>query len=281
MSYRGSRPSAVKTQSVPSADRILTILELVAQSKRGLRLAEVAEQANMPRSSAHCLLLTLERRGYLHRNEKSGRYLFGLKFFSLARYAVDGLEVREIAAPFLAALMRQTGLTVHMAIMEQHEPVLVSKVDPPGIFRLATWTGKRMDFHCTAVGKAIAAFLPGEKLDELISVRGLPRHNENTIVSRRKLKLQLEEVRKLGYALDDEEEELGLRCIGVPIFDHDALVVAAVSISGTVAQIHAENVARLAELAMASGASISSALGYSSTARTDRFYSSSNPVFNG
>jgi len=253
---------AVKTQSVPAADRILTILEMVAQSKRGLRLAEVAEQTGMPRSSAHCLLLTLERRGYLHRHEKSGRYMFGLKLFSLASYAIAGLEVRELAAPHLAALMQQTGLTVHMAILEQHEPVLVSKVDPPGIIRLATWTGKRMDFHCTGLGKAIAAFLPEGRLDELISVRGLPRHNENTIVSARKLKQQLHQVRTAGYALDDEEEELGLRCIGVPVFDHEGLVVAAVSVSGTVTQIHAENVGKLADRAKAVAGSISAGLGY-------------------
>jgi len=255
-------PSAIKTQSVPAADRILTILELVGQSKRGLRLAEVAEQGSMPRSSAHCLLLTLERRGYLHRHEKSGRYMFGLKLFSLASYAINGLEVRELAAPHLAALMQQTGLTVHMAILEQHEPVLVSKVDAPGIFRLATWMGKRMDFHCTAVGKAIAAFLPEERLDELISVRGLPRHNENTIVSGRKLKLQLQQVRKCGHALDDEEEEIGLRCIGVPIFNHEARVVAAISVSGTTVQIHTDNLSMLAERVKATATAISSTLGY-------------------
>jgi len=255
-------PSAIKTQSVPAADRILTILELVGQSKRGLRLAEVAEQGSMPRSSAHCLLLTLERRGYLHRHEKSGRYMFGLKLFSLASYAINGLEVRELAAPHLAALMQQTGLTVHMAILEQHEPVLVSKVDAPGIFRLATWMGKRMDFHCTAVGKAIAAFLPEERLDELISVRGLPRHNENTIVSGRKLKLQLQQVRKCGHALDDEEEEIGLRCIGVPIFNHEARVVAAISVSGTTVQIHTDNLSMLAERVKATAAATSSTLGY-------------------
>jgi DNA-binding IclR family transcriptional regulator len=256
-------PTAVKTQSVPAADRILTILEMVGHSKRGLRLAEVAEQANMPRSSAHCLLLTLERRGYLHRHEKSGRYMFGLKLFSLASYAISGLEVRELAAPHLAVLMQQTGMTVHMAIMEQHEPVLVSKVDPPGIVRLATWTGKRMDFHCTSVGKAIAAFLPEEKLDELISVRGLPRHNENTVVSGRKLKQQLAQVRKCGYALDDEEEEIGLRCIGVPVFNHEGRVVAAISISGTTGQIHADNVTVLADRAKSAAAAISAALGHS------------------
>jgi len=234
----------------------------VGQSKRGLRLAEVAEQGSMPRSSAHCLLLTLERRGYLHRHEKSGRYMFGLKLFSLASYAINGLEVRELAAPHLAALMQQTGLTVHMAILEQHEPVLVSKVDAPGIFRLATWMGKRMDFHCTAVGKAIAAFLPEERLDELISVRGLPRHNENTIVSGRKLKLQLQQVRKCGHALDDEEEEIGLRCIGVPIFNHEARVVAAISVSGTTVQIHTDNLSMLAERVKATATAISSTLGY-------------------
>jgi DNA-binding IclR family transcriptional regulator len=261
-------PSAVKTHSVPAADRLLTILELVGQSKRGLRLAEVAGLTKLPRSSAHCLLLTLERRGYLHRHEKSGRYMFGLRLFSLASYAINGLEVRELAAPSLAGLTQQTGLTVHMAIMEQHEPVLVSKVDAPGSFRLAKWLGKRMDFHCTAVGKAIAAFLPEERLDELISVRGLPRHNENTIVSARKLKQQLVQVRKSGYALDDEEEEIGLRCVGVPVFNHEGRVVAAISVSGTTAQIHADNVAMLADRAMAAAANVSTALGHCPTGET-------------
>jgi DNA-binding IclR family transcriptional regulator len=259
--------NAIKTQSVPAADRILTILELVAQSKRGLRLAEVAEKAKMPRSSAHCLLLTLERRGYLHRNENSGRYMFGLKLFSLAGSAISGLEIRELGAPHLASLMQQTGLTVHMAILEQHEAVLVSKVDPPGMIRLATWSGKRMDFHCTGLGKAIASFLPEERLDDLISVRGLPRHNENTIVSSRKLKQQLREVRTMGYALDDEEEEIGLRCIGVPIFDNKGRVVAAISVSGTVTQIHSDNVDKLAERAKAAAANISVALATSAESR--------------
>ena len=89
--------------------------------------------------------------------------------------------------------------------------------------------------------------MPEEKLDELISVRGLPRHNENTIVSGRKLKQQLLQVRACGYALDDEEEEIGLRCVGVPVFDHEGRVVAAISVSGTTAQIHSDNLTALAD----------------------------------
>jgi DNA-binding IclR family transcriptional regulator len=254
--------SAVKTQSVPAVDRIFTILELLAKSRKGLSLAELVEYSKMPKSSVHCLVLTLERRGYLHRQERTGRYLFGLKLFGLANYALASVEARERAAPYLSSLLKQTGRTVHMAILEHDEPVLVSKVHAPGIFPLATWLGKSMEFHCTGLGKAMAAFLPEDVVDRMIAAHGLPRHNENTIVSVRKLKQELARIRRSGFALDDEEDEIGLRCIGAPIFDRDAQVIAAVSIAGTTAEIHAENVSLLAGLVKAAGIQISTAVGY-------------------
>lgn len=238
--------SAEKTKSVPAVERTFTILELLAASNRGVSAAELVERTGMPRSSLHCLTLTLERRGYLYRSSKTGRYLLGLKLFGLARYANGGLELRERAAPELARLMQQTRLTVHLAVVENDEPVLVAKVDSPGIFRLATWPGKRMEFHCTAIGKAMAAFLPEETVLRILAARGLTRHNENTIFCERGLRDELSRVRRQGYALDDEEEEIGLRCIGAPVFDVSGAVVAAISIAGPTSQIHADNVAKYA-----------------------------------
>ncbi|MDW8256437.1 MAG: IclR family transcriptional regulator, partial [Acidobacteriota bacterium] len=228
--------AAVKTQSVPAVERALTLLEVLAESKRGYTLSELARLLRLPRSSTHCLLLTLERRGYLHRNEQTGRYMFGLKLLGLANKALSRIELRERAAPYLQALMQQTGLTVHLAILDRGEAVLVEKVEPPGLLRLATWIGKRMDIHCTGVGKALLAYLPEEEIERLIRERGLPRHNENTIASPKRLREELARIRAQGYSLDDEEDEVGLRCLGAPIFDHTGRVVASISVAGTIAQ---------------------------------------------
>jgi DNA-binding IclR family transcriptional regulator len=253
---------ASKTRSVPALERAITILETLATSKRGLAASEIVRNLHLPKSTTHTLLLTLERRGYLHYNDQTHRYFFGVKLFSLANMVLGGIELRDRAAPMLKALMEICGLTVHMAILDVHDVVLVSKVEPPGLIKLATWIGKRMDAHCTGVGKALIAYLPDSKLDVLTAEHRLPRHNENTIASVRKLKLQLAEIRKLGYSLDDEEDELGLRCIGCPVFDHAGKVAAAISISGTVSQITPENLTKLAQKVKQTASTISQHLGF-------------------
>lgn len=253
---------AVKTRSVPAVERALRLLEVLAESKRGYTLSELARVLRLPRSSTHCLLLTLERQGYLHRHEETGRYMFGAKLLNLVNMALSRMELRERAAPYLHALMRRTGLTVHMAIVDRGEAVLVEKVEPPGLVRLATWIGKRMDIHCTGVGKALLAHLPEDEVERLIRERGLPRHNENTIVSPKRLREELRRIRERGYSLDDEEDEIGLRCLGAPIFDHRGHVVASVSVAGTIAQITGENMAELAEAVKEAAAAISRQLGF-------------------
>ncbi len=251
---------ATKTPSTPAAERALSVMEVLANSRSGLSLADLARQLRLPKSSVHCLLVTLERRGYLQRNERTNRYLFGLKLFSLANMALNGLELREQAAPVLQKLAEQTRLTVHLAILEQNEAVLIDKVEPLGTFKLATWLGKRMDVHCTAVGKALIAYLPEEELDRLIRERGLPRHNDNSIVSGKKLREELERVRKMGCSTDDEEDEIGRRCIGAPVFDGAGNVLAAISISGTSSQVTHENFSVLADQVRGSAATLSRAL---------------------
>jgi IclR family transcriptional regulator, acetate operon repressor len=162
----------------------------------------------------------------------------------------------------LRALMRTIGLTVHMAMLDLYDVVLIDKAEPASLIKLATWIGKRMDAHCTGVGKALIAYLPDEELDLLIKEHGLPRYNENIIVSVRKLEAQLAEVRKLGFSVDHEEDEIGLLCIGCPVFDNPGKVAAAISISGTVSQITPENFPKLVEKVKQTAATISQHLGY-------------------
>lgn len=247
--------TGLKTQSVPALERGLLILEFLAQSRRGVTLSQLTRKLQLPRSTGHALLLTYQRTGYVQRCEKTGRYCLGLRLQALANQALGGTSLRSQAATILHKLMQDTGLTVHLAVMEEGEVILIDRVEAPGAPHLATWIGKRMGLHCTALGKALIAELPASVLDELISKQGLIRYNENTIASRRALRLTCENVQQLGYAIDDEEEEIGVRCIGAPVRNSTGEVVAAISISGTKAEL--ENIPARAARVMDAAASLS------------------------
>jgi DNA-binding IclR family transcriptional regulator len=139
--------------------------------------------------------------------------------------------------------------------------MLVAKIERAGVRRLATWIGKRVDPHCTSLGKCLIAYLPEEDLDRLVAQRGLLRHNENTIVSPVRLKEELARIRALGYALDDEEEEIGVRCIGAPVWNRDGQVIAAVSVAGTTMRINEETHDGLAAQVRQTALAISRQLG--------------------
>jgi DNA-binding IclR family transcriptional regulator len=230
----------LKTPSVPALERGLAILELVAMSRNGLTFSQIARQLEFPKSSIHCLLVTFEREGYLHRHEPTGRYVCGEKLIKIANSAMSGILFREKALPVLRSLAERTSLTAHMAILDGGVATLIAKADMAGTQKVATWVGKRIDIHCTSLGKCLTAYLAETDLDSLVREHGLLRHNENTIASVSGLKRELSKTRTLGYAIDDEEEEIGIRCLGVPVFGANHDVIAAISVSGTVSHMQPE-----------------------------------------
>jgi len=163
--------------------------------------------------------------------------------------------------PLLRSLLERTNLTVHMAILDGGVATLIAKMEMMGIQKVATWVGKRIDIHCTSLGKCLTAYLPESDLESLVHEQGLLRHNENTIASVTRLKQELVKTRTLGYAIDDEEEEIGIRCLGVPVFDTHQDVIAAISISGTVSQMQPEQSAQLINELKRTATEISAKLG--------------------
>lgn len=257
--------SALKTRTAPALDRALTLLELLSQSRCGLTLPELADQSKLPRSSVHYLLVTLERRGYLHRNPRTSRYLFGRQVLALANAAVPALSMRQVASPHLQRLASQTGLAAHLAVLERESAVVVAKHEASQSPRLPTWVGRRIAVHCTSLGKALIAFLPQEELDELLAAHPLARHNQNTLSSPRRLREDLARVASLGHAVDNEEDEIGMRCVGAPIFapaENPAAgaVIASVSVSGSTETIEPQRVEDLARLVKATAAALSGVL---------------------
>jgi DNA-binding IclR family transcriptional regulator len=236
---------AVKTRTVPALFNAFLILELLTNSGVGLTLPDLVEQSNLAKSSVHYLLVTLERCGYVRRSERTGRYLLGVKLFSMANSALGSLSVRQRTSAYLSGLKMRTGLTVHMAILEQSEAILVAREETQRGSRLASWIGKRMDMHSTGIGKAMLAYLPQAEVDAIIRKHGLARHNENTISTRRRLQEELDRITKMGYSLDNEEDELGVRCVGVPIFGPLGRPLAAISLAGSTQELALEDLPRL------------------------------------
>lgn len=260
--------SALKTRTVPAVYKALNILELLTDSRAGLTLPELVEESNLAKSSVHYLLVTLERCGYVHRSERTSRYMLGAKLFSMANSAVGNLSLRQRTAPYLSGLRMRTRLTVHLAILEQNEAVLIDRQETSRGAHLASWIGKRMDLHCTAIGKAILAFLPDSEIDTIILKHGLARHNDNTVSNSRRLREELDRVVKNGYALDNEEDELGVRCVGVPIFGPTNRPIAAISIAGSTSEISIEDIPRLSNELRQTATAISHAVLESMTVAT-------------
>jgi len=243
---------------VPAIERALTVMEMLAVSRKGLALSEIARNLALNRSSVYYVLKTLEEHGYVSRPSSRGRYTFTPRLFDLANSSIAGMGIREKAAAVLRQLSEETGLTVHLTILSLNELVILDKFAPRGKTQLPTWVGKRMPVHCTGAGKALLAFRSQKEVEACIA-RGLIRYNENTIVSGARFRADLELTRHRGYSIDDEEETLGLRCMGAAILE-GGQAVAAISVSGSTAQIHEENVEGLGALVRRAAAAISTTL---------------------
>jgi DNA-binding IclR family transcriptional regulator len=256
-------PKSVDSPSI-AVERALHILERVAQSSSGASNSEISRALGIPKSSASYILRTLEHRGYLQRNRESGKYQLGLKVLSLSRGVLTHLDIRQIAQPYLKALVEKSQITCHLAILDAGEAVYIEKVDAPGFVKVDTWVGRRMLVHSTSVGKALVSHLPTEEVEAILREHGMEKRTPKTITSPARFLKELEKVRHLGYAVDDEENNPGARCVGVPVFDGPDHVAAAVGLSGSTAQVTQSNVAKIAEMMKDTARKISRQLGFES-----------------
>ena len=248
----------------PSAavERALAMLEAVAQESEGLSNAEISRKLHIPKSSASYILRTLESRNYLTRDEDSGKYRVGLKILSLSRGALSGLDVRGVALPIMRRLTHQTGLTCHLAILDGPDAVYIEKVEPEGFIRMDTWVGRRMRVHATSVGKALVAHITQDQLEQILRRSGMEKRTPKTITTLPRLLKELEKVRTQGYAVDDEENNLGARCMGAPVFNDRGLIEAGLGLSGTAQQVSPQTMPRIVEVLKDAARHISMGMGY-------------------
>lgn len=255
--------------------KLLRILEAIQNSPSGLTLKPISETSGVHKSTAHRLLKHLERDGYLIRTE-AGAYLIGPKFSMLSARANHRATLQALARPILWELWRSTAETVNLGALDQGTLLYIDVMESPHEFRLASRIGTRRSLHSTALGKALTAFLPEDQRKGVLALIQFQALTPKTIVNLVQFRQELDNVRRLGYAVDDEETTLGARCVSAPVLGADRAVVAAVSVSGPVTRINSSQIPALGAAVINAARSISSALGCTETdAREAGFQASS------
>jgi IclR family KDG regulon transcriptional repressor len=214
---------------VKSADRVMAVLDLVAE-RGALPFSEIADALALPKSSAHSLLRTIEARGYVALDTER-RYVLGTRIWELAQ-AFRGIEdLRTLMKPLMDEVVRRTGETVQLATLDRLSAVYLELSESPHPVKLTSRAGVRLPAHASAIGKALLAELDPEEAARRLDGAELSRLTEHTTAAVPALLAELDRTRARGYAVDDEEFAIGLRCLAVPIRDLDGKAVAAMSVS--------------------------------------------------
>lgn len=221
----------MKEQNVQTLDRTLDIIELLATKPKGLGVTEIGQLLSLHKSTVHRLINALAQRGYISK-EPSGIYKIGLKFIEISSLFFHQIELKTEALPYMRHLAEQTGQTVHLAILDGGDVVYIEKVDAVQSLRMYSQIGKRIPVYCSGLGKILLSGQSPGNRQEIIFKNNLVRYTPNTIVDSDILLKQIDEVKKLGWALDNEEHEEGIRCIAAPIYDFTGKIIAAMSVSG-------------------------------------------------
>jgi len=257
------------TYRVQVLERAVDILQVLSEDSRELGAGEVAERLALHKSTIHRLLMVLDQHRLIRRNSETGKYALGLRLFELGTRAVRGLQLREQAQPFLERLARQTGETAHICVLDRGEMVSIAYAEGPRSLRMPATVGRRTPAYCSAVGKAMLAFLPESALDDVLSDRPLRACTSKTLVTRAALLNDLRQSRIRGYSIDDEEIEKGLRCVGGPVWNYTGEVVAAVSVAGPAFRITKSRVRAIAGAVLDTTRGLSTELGYRPSAPLD------------
>ncbi len=247
---------------IRSVLRALDVLESFGHDEHILGVTELSKRLGLPKSTTYNLLATLKSRGYIEEDPVSNRYSLGVKLLELGKAVRANVEIRDRAAARLRELAQFSREAVYLTVLHDDHSVYIYSIEAPGRILARSAVGGRAPLHCTAVGKAKMAYLRAEEIDRIIRRVGLPRFTPNTIIDPVALKEELAQVRARGYSVDNEEHEVGIRCVGAPIRDDSGVVIASCSISGPAGRMTDERIAELAPELVQAAEHISRRLGY-------------------
>jgi len=250
---RGKKPRAVGAVAaqpagqVQSLTRGLKLLEFIAESHGSVALTELAQQAGLPNSTTHRLLTTMQQQGFVRQVGDLGLWTIGAHAFVVGSSFLQSRNLLALVHPILRRLMDESGETVNLAVLDlsDHQAVIIDQVQCTQLMRMSAPIGGKLPMHASGAGKAFLANLKERQVTELLHRQGLHYYTPKTLMSPQSLKDNLARARKTGYAYDDEEHALGLRCVAACIYDEHGEPFAALSISGPLSRITDDRVTEI------------------------------------
>lgn len=227
------------------AEKLFQVIELLAENGP-MGIMDLSNRLGFHKSTVHRLVASLQHMGYIRQEEGSLKYFLSLKFLQIGSRILEQNDMAEMIHPALKKLSEQVGETVHLVRREGTEAVYIDKVEfNVGSIRMVSRVGSRIPLYCSGVGKALLAELPDEKIREIWEESEIVRLTPRTITSFEELMEHLRKVRQGGYAIDDEENEEGVRCIAVSLCDYHKEPVYAISISAPLSRMTTERIMEL------------------------------------
>ncbi|TVQ22888.1 MAG: IclR family transcriptional regulator [Spirochaetaceae bacterium] len=249
-----------RNQSIAKA---LHIIEAMAASEGPMRLQDIGKTVRLPASTVLRFLKTLMDHDYVEQNPDTLQYFLTLKLCAVADQVKRQVKIRDVVHPHLLSLSRKLGEATSLAVERDMLVVYIDVVEGPDhMLQTLQRIGKIAPMNTTGVGKALLLDATADEVDALIKSRGLPKPTSRTISTKKSLVAELKAIRDRGYAIDDEECEMGVRCVAVPLRDYSGKVVAAMSTSGPIARMTPDRIEKIGKQFIAAAATVSRQLGY-------------------
>jgi DNA-binding IclR family transcriptional regulator len=246
---------------VQGIERIIKILDSFSLDEPELTLKELTNKTGLPKPTVYRIAEALNKVNILSKDDNVSKYRIGVKLFELGSLYLETLELRKLAFPEIEKLSKYTEESIHMGVLDGNEVTSIEGLGSTHNLQAKLWIGKRSPIYCTSIGKAILAFLPEKEQEEILTTIEFKRYTKNTITDKKNLKKELESIRRQGFALDNEEHDEGIMCVGAPIFNNKEEVVASISISGPKIRMKEQKLEKYKKLLMDSVKRISDKLG--------------------
>jgi len=246
---------------VQSVDRALLIIETLAEDDEGYRLSDLAVRTGLSTSTAHRLLTTLEKRRFVQFDRDGSKWHVGAQSFVVGSTFVRRRNFATQAMPYLRKLRDQTRETANLAVVDDESIIVLTRMESREIMRSLTKVGGRVAMVASGVGKAVLATYSDDDVNAIIRRQGMPRLTEKSIVRPGALFRELETIRRQGYAVDDEEARIGLRCVAAVVYSDSSEPLAAISVSGMTSRVTAARLPALGQTVREVAAELTLALG--------------------
>ncbi|MBI9016183.1 MAG: IclR family transcriptional regulator [Phycisphaerae bacterium] len=243
---------------VPNLSKACQILRLIA-SRGGISAVDIEKEVKMSRTTVFRILKTFTHEGFVQKN--GTLFYVGAELLSLGAVALGSVNVREYAVPILQELAVATGETAHLAIPNGYQSLILEVCDSPNPARVTSRTGTLVSMHCSSTGKVFLANIFGDKIPDIINSLSLDKQTEHTLCTLEEIETENKKIRSLGYAIDDEEFHLGIRCLAAPVYDSRSQVVASIGITATTTSFPKEKIDQIAVIVKAAANKLSKSMG--------------------